>query len=61
MRSSLHTSAWLVLIVASMLLSACAGTARGLKTSVYQPDEDVSLTDYSLSKADALVVIRYPA
>lgn len=61
MRLSFRTIAWLVLIVAGLLLSACAGTARGLKSSVYQSDEEVSVIDYSLSKADALVVIRYPA
>ncbi len=61
MRSSFRFNTWLALIVAGGLLSACAGTARGLKTSVYQPDEAVSLIDYSLSKAEALVVIRYPA
>jgi len=59
--SSFRFNTWLALIVAGGLLSACAGTARGLKTSVYQPDEAVSLIDYSLSKAEALVVIRYPA
>jgi hypothetical protein len=48
-------------MLAAGLLSACAGTARGLKTSVYQSDKDIPVTDYSLSKADALVVIRYPA
>ncbi len=61
MRSLFRFNTWLALIVAGGLLSACAGTARGLKTSVYQPDEAVSLIDYSLSKAEALVVIRYPA
>jgi len=59
--SSFRFNTWLALIVAGGLLSACAGTARGLKTSVYQPDEAVSVIDYSLSKAEALVVIRYPA
>jgi hypothetical protein len=60
-RSKYHINTWLALIIASGLLSACAGTARGLKTSVYKPDREVSLIDYSMSKADALVVIRYPA
>ena len=54
-------SRWLVFLVAVGLLSACAGTARGVKSSVYQTDTNVSVVDYSLSKADALVVIRYPA
>ena len=61
MRSSLRFNTWLALIITSGLLSACAGTARGLKSSVYQSDEAVSVIDFSLSKADALVVIRYPA
>jgi len=52
---------WIVLLFATVLISACAGTARGKKTSVYQHEENVSVTDYSLSKADAMVVIRYPA
>ena len=51
----------LLLAVAVMSLTGCAGTARGMKASVYQPDADVEVIDYSLSKADALVVIRYPA
>ena len=61
MRSSLRFNTWLALIITSGLLSACAGTARGLKSSVYQSDKAVSVIDFSLSKADALVVIRYPA
>jgi hypothetical protein len=52
---------WIVLLFATVLISACAGTARGKKTSVYQHEENVSVLDYSLSKADAMVVIRYPA
>jgi hypothetical protein len=48
-------------LFATVLVSACAGTARGKKTSVYQHEENISVTDYSLSKADAMVVIRYPA
>ena len=49
------------LVVAAMLLNGCAGTARGSRSSVLQTDEAVELNDYSLSRADALVVIRYPA
>jgi len=45
----------------TMLLNGCAGTARGSKSSVYQDYQPVEVVDYSLSKADALVVIRYPA
>jgi hypothetical protein len=52
---------WIVLLFATVMISACAGTARGKKTSVYQHEENVSVLDYSLSKADAMVVIRYPA
>ncbi len=44
-----------------LLASGCAGTARGSKSSVFGDYEAVELIDYSLSKADALVVIRYPA
>lgn len=49
------------LIAAAVLLSACAGTARGVRSSVYASDESLSLIDRSHSSADALVVIRYPA
>lgn len=61
MRSAYRINTWLALIIASGLLSACAGTARGLKTSVYKSDREVLVIDYSMSKADALIVIRYPA
>ena len=61
MDSPFRFKPWIVLLFATVLLAACAGTARGLKTSVYHHEEDVSLVDYSLSKADAMVVIRYPA
>ena len=43
------------------LMSGCAGTARGMKTSVLEHDESLSVVDNSLSRADAMVVIRYPA
>ena len=49
------------LAAAAALISGCAGTARGAKSSVFQGTEDVEVIDYSLSRADALVVIRYPA
>ncbi len=52
---------WILVLFATVLVSACAGTARGTKTSVYQNEKNVQITDYSLSKADAMVVIRYPA
>ena len=61
MKSAYRINTWFALIIASGLLSACAGTARGLKTSVYKSDREVSVIDYSMSKADALIVIRYPA
>ena len=61
MDSPLHFKPWIVLLFATALLAACAGTARGLKTSVYQNRGNVSVVDFSLSKADAMVVIRYPA
>ena len=52
---------FLALALTAGLLSGCAGTARGSKESVMRSSEQVEVTDYSLSKADALVVIRYPA
>lgn len=52
---------WILILLSTILVSACAGTARGKKTSVYQNEKNVEVTDYSLSKADAMVVIRYPA
>ena len=54
---------WMVFaaLAAGMLLSGCAGTARGIKSSVYTPDETLSVVDISQSRADAMVVIRYPA
>jgi hypothetical protein len=51
----------MALLVTAAVLSGCAGTARGSKSSVFQNYEEVDVTDYSLSRADALVVIRYPA
>jgi len=49
------------LVFSMILVSGCAGTARGSKSSVFTNYEEVEVIDYSLSKADALVVIRYPA
>lgn len=51
----------LCLALVAMLLSACAGTARGKKSSVYQHDGTVKAVDTSRSRADAMVIIRYPA
>jgi hypothetical protein len=53
--------ACLLLAVLAALASGCAGTARGSRTSVFTDYQPVELNDYSLSRADALVVIRYPA
>ncbi|NNK32949.1 MAG: hypothetical protein HKP02_07485 [Xanthomonadales bacterium] len=50
-----------ILLGVILLLSGCAGTARGKKASVYQHDESLSVVDLSRSRADAMVVIRYPA
>ena len=50
-----------LLIAASAVLSGCAGTARGSKSSVFGDYDEVEVIDYSMSRADALVVIRYPA
>jgi hypothetical protein len=51
----------LAALVCAAFLSACAGTARGVKQSVYQPDETLELLNEGRSEADAMVVIRYPA
>jgi hypothetical protein len=53
--------AGLSLVLGAMLVSGCAGTARGSKSSVFTDYDEVELVDYSLSKASALVIIRYPA
>jgi len=45
----------------AVLLSGCAGTARGQKASVYRHDGSLSVVDDSNSEADAMVIIRYPA
>jgi hypothetical protein len=47
--------------VSALMLNGCAGTARGSKSSVFQNYKQVEVIDYSMSRADALVVIRYPA
>jgi len=51
----------LSLLITAAMISGCAGTARGSRSSVLQPEETVEATDFRLSRADALVVIRYPA
>lgn len=47
--------------VACLLLAGCAGTARGVKNSVYSHDSSLSVGDEGRSDADAMVVIRFPA
>ena len=52
----------LALIMALLaVVTGCAGTATGARSSAMNGAADVEVTDYSLSRADALVVIRYPA
>jgi hypothetical protein len=51
----------IALLLASLMLSACAGTARGKNSSVFSYDQSLDITDNSKSTADAMVVIRYPA
>ena len=48
----------LALLILGMVVSGCAGTARGIKSSVYEHDEAATLKDVSRSPADAMVVIR---
>jgi hypothetical protein len=49
------------LLIACVMLSGCAGTARGIKSSVYEHDQALSVVDISKSQADAMVIIRFPA
>ena len=51
----------LIVLTFTWLLSACAGTATGKRSSVYSHDQTLSLVDNSESTADAMVIIRYPA
>ena len=51
----------LALLLAALLLSGCAGTARGKSTSVFSYDQTLAIADNSKSRADAMVIIRYPA
>jgi hypothetical protein len=50
-----------LLAATSVFAAGCAGTARGAKSSVLEHDAGLEVIDYSMSRADALVVIRYPA
>jgi hypothetical protein len=52
---------YLILLLVALAVSGCAGTARGKKESVLRHDQNLSVVDSSRSKADAMVVIRYPA
>lgn len=54
-------SAALAALLLVMFAVGCAGTARGIKSSVYQHDDSVVLARETGSSANALVVIRYPA
>ncbi len=47
------------LALASLL--GCASSAKGVKQSIYQPQQNLQLADRGHSQADANVVIRYPA
>ena len=51
----------IALVAAVAFISGCAGMARGAKSSVFTNYKEVDVIDYSMSRADALVVIRYPA
>lgn len=56
---SLHLA--FAFLACSLLAAGCAGTAKGLKQSVYRPDGGLPVVDGSRSEADAMVVVRYPA
>ena len=59
-----NNRSFIVVLAAVILLvvaAGCAGTARGTKASAFAGTKEVGVTDFSLSKADAMVVIRYPA
>jgi len=57
-RLALLLAAW---IVAVFVLSACAGTARGTRNSVYQEKNVAADVINQPTQSEALVVIRYPA
>lgn len=58
-----YRSLYLISVIwcCALLAAGCAGTAQGVKQSVYQPDDSLSLVDTGRSDADAMVIIRYPA
>jgi len=61
MRRWIRLFALITLLAAVWLMSGCAGTARGLNSSVLKYDDKLSVVDSSKSRADVMVVIRYPA
>jgi hypothetical protein len=61
MRPKIRHISLITLLAAVWLLSACAGTAKGLSSSVLKHDETLAVVDNSQSRADTMVVIRYPA
>jgi len=60
-RRSIQHFALIVLLAMVWLTAGCAGTAKGKNSSVLKYDEKLSIIDTSVSRADAMVVIRYPA
>ena len=50
----------IVLLLTALLLSACAGTARGVKESVYRYDASVEVFDRSRSDADENTTVWSP-
>jgi hypothetical protein len=48
-------------VLLAALAAGCAGTGRGIKASAFAGAKEVEVTDFSMSRADAMVVIRYPA
>jgi len=51
----------IIVVMASTLISGCAGTAKGKGTSVFSNLEREKVTSQDSSDAAALVIIRYPA
>ena len=54
-------TALLLLTLCCSLLNSCAGTAKGVDTSVYTKRSAPEAFTRSVPEASALVVIRYPA
>ncbi len=51
----------LALLLVLLMVSGCAGTARGKSSSIYNYDQSLTVADDSKSVADAMVIIRFPA